>query len=66
MKKQEDQNEKEGTIVRKQQNKGITLIALVVTIVIRLILAGIIIILVFGPNEVVKRYRRLQIKQMRQ
>ena len=37
------------------QNKGITLIALVVTIVVLLILAGITIGLVFGPNGVVKK-----------
>ena len=34
---------------------GITLIALVVTIVVLLILAGITISLVFGPNGVVKK-----------
>lgn len=39
----------------KQKNKGITLIALVVTIVVLLILAGITISLVFGENGVIKK-----------
>ena len=38
-----------------QKNKGITLIALVVTIVVLLILAGITIALVFGQNGVIKK-----------
>ena len=39
----------------KQKNEGITLIALVVTIVVLLILAGITISLVFGQNGVIKK-----------
>ena len=37
------------------KNKGITLIALVVTIVVLLILAGITISLVFGSNGVIQK-----------
>ena len=37
------------------KNRGITLIALVVTIVVLLILAGITIALVFGQNGVIKK-----------
>ena len=39
----------------KQDNKGITLIALVVTIVVLLILAGITISLVFSDNGIIKK-----------
>lgn len=39
----------------RQANKGITLIALVVTIVILLILAGITINLVFSDNGIIKK-----------
>ena len=40
---------------RLREKRGITLIALVVTIVVLLILAGITISLVFGPNGVIKK-----------
>ena len=39
---------------RKMKEKGITLIALVVTIVILLILAGVSITVVFGDNGIIK------------
>ena len=39
----------------KKRQKGITLIALVVTIVVLLILAGITISLVFGSNGVIQK-----------
>lgn len=42
-------------MIRTMKDRGITLLALVVTIVVLLILAGITISLVFGPNGVVKK-----------
>ena len=45
---------------KKKLTKGITLIALVVTIVVLLILAGITIALVFGQNGVIKKAQESQ------
>ena len=42
-------------MIRTMKDRGITLLALVVTIVVLLILAGITISLVFGPNGVIKK-----------
>ena len=42
------------------QNKGITLVALVVTIVVLLILAGISITALFGDNGLIKRAQELK------
>jgi len=38
-----------------EKNKGITLIALVITIIVLLILAGITITYVMGDNSIIKR-----------
>ena len=38
-----------------KQNKGITLIALVITIVVMLILAGVSISMLFGSNGIINR-----------
>ena len=40
---------------RLRKNRGITLIALIVTIVVLLILAGVTIYLVFGPNGIINK-----------
>ena len=60
-KKKEEKNK------RKFNEKGITLIALVVTIVVLLILAGISINLVLGENGIIKKvlgyYLELKIRQ---
>lgn len=42
-------------IIRKHNNSGITLVALVVTIVVLLILAGVSINLVIGQNGLIAR-----------
>ena len=42
-------------IIRNRQNKGITLIALVVTIVVLLILAGITINLILGDEGIFRK-----------
>ncbi|MGN1270158.1 MAG: Tfp pilus assembly protein FimT/FimU, partial [Clostridia bacterium] len=56
---QKDKNKKQGGKKRmtkeKQNSKGITLIALVVTIVVLLILAGITIAALFGDNGLIER-----------
>lgn len=41
-------------VVKKTNKKGITLIALVVTIVVLLILAGVSILVLFGDNGIIK------------
>lgn len=43
------------TTVPKKRNSGITLIALVITIIIMLILAGIVITLAIGNNEIINK-----------
>lgn len=40
---------------RNRQNKGITLIALVITIIVLLILAGITLSLIIGENGLIRR-----------
>lgn len=49
-----------------KKQKGITLVALVVTIVVLLILAGVSINLVLGDNGIVKRHKRLKENQEKQ
>lgn len=49
----------------KQLNKGITLVALVVTIVVLLILAGISINLLLGENGIIKKRKKREKKQQR-
>ena len=49
----------------KQLNKGITLVALVVTIVVLLILAGISINLLLGENGIIKKSERSERKNSR-
>ena len=44
-------------MLRKKENEGITLIALVVTIIVLLILAGISIAMLTGENGILKRAR---------
>lgn len=46
-----------------KENKGITLVALVVTIIVLLILAGVTISLVVGQNGIITRARQAQIEQ---
>ena len=41
--------------MNKKESKGITLIALVVTIVVLLILAGVSIVVLFGDNRLIKQ-----------
>ena len=48
------------------EKNGITLIALVVTIVVLLILAGITISLVFSENGIITKHKKQQIKQKKQ
>ncbi len=45
----------------KKNQKGITLIALVITIIVLLILAGISINTLFGTNGLLRKIRRSQI-----
>ena len=47
----ESERRQKGLLYEKQQNTGITLIALVVTLIVLLILAGITIYAVFSPNR---------------
>ena len=64
MKKQVKRQEREGNKLGKEKvkdNKAITLIALVITIVILLILAGISISALSGDNGLVKQARRSKI-----
>lgn len=46
-----------------KENKGITLVALVVTIIVLLILAGVTISLVVGQNGIITRARQAQVEQ---
>lgn len=46
-----------------KENKGITLVALVVTIIVLLILAGVTISLVVGQNGIITRAREAQVAQ---
>lgn len=49
-------------IIRNRQNKGITLIALVVTIVVLIILAGVSINLVIGSNGIMSKAKQSKIR----
>ena len=43
---------------KKKQNQGITLVALVITIIVLLILAGITLSMVLGPNGIIERAKQ--------
>ncbi|MFR5683164.1 MAG: hypothetical protein ACLUD1_03680, partial [Clostridia bacterium] len=43
---------------KKKQNQGITLVALVITIIVLLILAGITLSMVLGPNGIIDRAKQ--------
>ena len=40
---------------KSKNNKGITLVALVITIIVLLILAGVTLSMVLGPNGIISR-----------
>ena len=52
-------------ILEKRENKGITLIALVVTIIVLLILAGISIMMLTGENGILVRAQEAKSKTER-
>ena len=49
-------------ILQKKENKGITLISLVITIIVLLILAGVSITMLFGENNILKNTEKAKIE----